>query len=77
MRDDAETRYGGWGPFLDALNAAAPGGITSKAGLPGQDEPAFGGLSDTIGPNYQPASDPRSPKYLGVVAAAKKPAGMK
>jgi hypothetical protein len=49
-----------WGRFFDMLNAAAPGGITAKAGLPGQaTEPAFGGVSDPYSPTYNPAIDPR------------------
>lgn len=49
-----------WSKFFDMLNAAAPGGITNKAGIPGQDtEPKFGGLSDTLSPTYNSAIDPR------------------
>jgi hypothetical protein len=49
-----------WSAFFDAVNKAAPGGITSKAGLPGQAaEPTFGGISDPYSPTYNSAIDPR------------------
>ncbi len=65
-----------WGKFFDMLNAAAPGGITNKAGLPGQaTEPTFGGVSDPYSPTYNSQIDPRL--HPDLIANAKKSAGAK
>ena len=60
-----------WGKFFDMLNAAAPGGITNRAGMPGQQtEAPFGSVMDKLSPTYNPQFDPTSPAFLGAVPAA-------